>query len=159
MDAALVPRRLGCAILPARMNKPISRCTIRAPAPTTDRAEQGWQINVRWVIASHLTTVCIAADQSLAFDLTAMRCNRPTAATCTPRVNAINYERSRSIPEKTSSACVSSVLRAPSTLWWMFLDPRWLTHSDISSNAALKAVWFIINSSKVSAAMAAFSSM
>lgn len=64
----------------------------------------------------------------------------------------------RAIPRPMLSAFVSSVWRAVITLSWMWVEPRWLIHSDISSKAALIAVWFIISSSRVSAATAALSS-
>ncbi|SNT00420.1 hypothetical protein SAMN05660216_02190 [Pseudomonas sp. LAMO17WK12:I8] len=70
-----------------------------------------------------------------------------------------SYLRSLTIAEAIASALSSRACKQVIVLSWAFTDPRCLIHVLTSSMAALKAVWFICNSSRASAVAAALSSM
>lgn len=71
----------------------------------------------------------------------------------------IAHFRRRSTPDEIASAWMSSVANAAMMFSCMWTEPRWLTHSESSSRAALMATWFRCNSSRVSAVVEAWSSM
>lgn len=87
------------------------------------------------------------------------RCRESLGRITSNPSTVLAHSRRRSIPDEIASAWTSSVVRLVITFSWTFAEPRWLTQSESSSSAALMAIWFRSNNSRVSAVVEACSSI